>query len=104
MAVFSYRSVGNWQRFKDRIEEFLKGFVAAQPGRESDIAGEHRADSKDDQRHGHGMRRFMNMFGGMVIDPRLAKKRHEQETEHVKRRHSRHERPEEPQQHMPLLA
>src|SRR5262245_39825653 len=45
--------------------------------------------SQDDQRQGHGFRRFVYVGGMMRIDMRGTPKRDEDQTEAVKRRHQR---------------
>ena len=47
-----------------------------------------RSDSQNDERNDHRIRRLMNVMFRVMIDSGFAVERHEQQPEHVERRHS----------------
>ncbi len=81
-----------------------KTFAAAKPRRQSDVAGNDGSNRQHHQRNRHRLRRFVNVMLGVMIDSRFAVERHEQQAEHVERRHSRHARADQPQQDVSVRA
>src|SRR5258706_1743345 len=92
------------QWLEDGFEKMLKCIAAAKPGRESNVTGNDRPDREDDQWNRHGFWRFVDVRLRMMIHSRIAEKCHEDQAEHVERRHSRHAGAQKPQQNMSLLA
>src|SRR5580698_5719709 len=83
---------------KNRSEEIGKAIRTTETVRPAEESGEDRAHGKNNERHGHGLRRFVNVVLDLVVHTRLAVKRKVNEAEHVKRRHQRSDIADAPQQ------
>src|SRR5216683_4570237 len=83
---------------QDGFEKPLETVLAPERARPSDPAADDRKSRENDERNGHGPRRFVDMFLNMFVRAAVAEEGKEEQPKHVKRRQARGDETYDPEQ------